>query len=298
MVSGSSLTAYWAAHFLADVIHQAIPSIVGILGVWGFGIDVPDVWVLFLVNIFANPPFIYFLSFLFDKEETGSLVVRMIFFVIGIVAPIAIAILQVVNLDTQKVAKILRWFFYPCPIYCLTFGYMSISNRDILKLFSSDIDRNRTMQPFDQDVAGPSLEFLLGAIAFYWLLVIAFELKIVDLLLCRGTRAAAPDEVRASALDARDVDVKEEERRVAAMDSDQLPVRMLNLFKSYGSVKAVNNVSFGLEYGECFALLGVSGAGKTSCFKCMTGEIYPTQGALTICGHDITTSSGFQLARK
>lgn len=54
---------------------------------------------------------------------------------------------------------------------------------------------------------------------------------------------------------------------------DQLPVRMTNLKKDYGSTKAVKSVSFGLEYGECFALLGVSGAGKTSVFKCMTGEI-------------------------
>ena len=121
----------------------------GILGVWAFGIDVPQVWVLFLVNVFANPAFIYFLSFLFDKEETGSLVLKMIFFVIGIVAPIAIAILQVVNEDTQNVAKILRWFFYPCPIYCLTFGYMSISNRDILKFFSKDIDKSRELKSFD-----------------------------------------------------------------------------------------------------------------------------------------------------
>jgi ABC-type multidrug transport system ATPase subunit len=64
--------------------------------------------------------------------------------------------------------------------------------------------------------------------------------------------------------------------------------------KSYGKVRAVNDTSFGLDYGECFALLGVSGAGKSTCFKAMTGEIYPTAGSLTICGHDVTTSSGFE----
>ena len=73
---------------------------------------------------------------------------------------------------------------------------------------------------------------------------------------------------------------------------------MANVSKTYGDVKAVKNVSFGLEYGECFALLGISGAGKTTCFKCMTGELYPTSGDLTICGFDITTSAGFQQARK
>ena len=60
---------------------------------------------------------------------------------------------------------------------------------------------------------------------------------------------------------------------------------------------AVKNISFGLEYGECFALLGITGAGKTSCFKCLTGEIYPDSGSLSINGHDITKQSGFDKAR-
>jgi len=55
----------------------------------------------------------------------------------------------------------------------------------------------------------------------------------------------------------------------------------------------VKNVSFGLEFGECFALLGVSGAGKTTLFKCLTGEIRPTSGQLTIQGYDVSTASGF-----
>jgi hypothetical protein len=84
--------------------------------------------------IFANPAFIYFLTFIFEKEETGSLVVKMIYFVIGIIAPIAISILQVVNSSTANYANILRWFFLPFPIFSLTFGYMSISNIDIIQL--------------------------------------------------------------------------------------------------------------------------------------------------------------------
>lgn len=66
----------------------------------------------------------------------------------------------------------------------------------------------------------------------------------------------------------------------------------------YGDVSAIKSISFGLEYGECFALLGVSGAGKTTCFKCLTGEVYPSSGSLSINGFDITSQSGFQQARK
>ena len=43
---------------------------------------------------------------------------------------------------------------------------------------------------------------------------------------------------------------------------------------------AVNNLSFALEAGECFALLGVNGAGKSTTFKALTSEVTPTSGKI------------------
>ena len=65
-----------------------------------------------------------------------------------------------------------------------------------------------------------------------------------------------------------------------------------------GKVCAVKDISFNLNYAESFALLWISGAGKTTCFKCLTSEIYPDSGAIRIFGNDITTFAGFQQARK
>jgi len=73
--------------------------------------------------VFANPPFIYFLSFVLTTEESGSLFVKILYFLFGILAPIAVAVLSFVNSTTVKVAKVLKWFFYPIPIYSLTYGY-------------------------------------------------------------------------------------------------------------------------------------------------------------------------------
>lgn len=50
---------------------------------------------------------------------------------------------------------------------------------------------------------------------------------------------------------------------------------------------AVERISFGLDYGECFALLGVNGAGKTTTFKSLTADTYPTEGEITVAGYDI-----------
>jgi len=93
MVSGCSLTSYWIGNYLADILFQALPSIVAIVGIHWFDISVPDVEYLFVVTIFSNPAFIYFFSFLFAKDETGSLVIKMVYFTIGIIGPIAISIL-------------------------------------------------------------------------------------------------------------------------------------------------------------------------------------------------------------
>jgi ABC-type multidrug transport system ATPase subunit len=35
-------------------------------------------------------------------------------------------------------------------------------------------------------------------------------------------------------------------------------------------------------------LLGVSGSGKTTCFKCLTGELSPSEGSMSVLGHDLT----------
>ena len=49
---------------------------------------------------------------------------------------------------------------------------------------------------------------------------------------------------------------------------------------------AIKNLNFCVEQGECFGLLGLNGAGKTSTFKCITQEFSPTNGTIYINGQD------------
>jgi len=78
---------------------------------------------------------------------------------------------------------------------------------------------------------------------------------------------------------------------VAKARPKEMPVRVSQLKKVFktglcGNLTAVNNVSFGLETGECFALLGVNGAGKTTVFKSLTNDTVPTGGRVHIGGWD------------
>jgi ATP-binding cassette subfamily A (ABC1) protein 3 len=59
---------------------------------------------------------------------------------------------------------------------------------------------------------------------------------------------------------------------------------------------AVSNLNFGLSSGECFALLGVNGAGKSTTFKSLTHEVLPTNGLIKIGGYDL--NKDFEKARK
>ena len=93
MVSGSGLFAYWTGNYIADIVFQALPAVSAIICVKLFGIDVPDVGYLFLAIMLSNPVFIYFFSFFFANDESGSLVLKIVYFVVGIVGPIAISIL-------------------------------------------------------------------------------------------------------------------------------------------------------------------------------------------------------------
>jgi len=54
--------------------------------------------------------------------------------------------------------------------------------------------------------------------------------------------------------------------------------------KKYGTLTAVDNVSFSISKGESFALLGPNGAGKTTILKMMLGFCYPTWGSIYING--------------
>ena len=68
-------------------------------------------------------------------------------------------------------------------------------------------------------------------------------------------------------------------------------IRVENLTKNYGPVKAVKSISFDLNDGQVVGFLGANGAGKSTTLKILTGYIAPTAGDVLIDGLDINEQS-------
>jgi ABC-2 type transport system ATP-binding protein len=66
-------------------------------------------------------------------------------------------------------------------------------------------------------------------------------------------------------------------------------IRVDNLAKTFGEIRAVDGVSFEVSAGEIFAFLGPNGAGKTTTIQMLTTLLRPTGGTMSVDGLDPTT---------
>jgi ABC-2 type transport system ATP-binding protein len=66
-------------------------------------------------------------------------------------------------------------------------------------------------------------------------------------------------------------------------------IKVVDLEKSYGDVRALRGVSFEIAPGEIIGLLGPNGAGKTTILKTLTGYLQPDSGQVMIDGLDVLT---------
>ena len=63
-------------------------------------------------------------------------------------------------------------------------------------------------------------------------------------------------------------------------------IELRELQKRFGTRLAVDNLTLTVPRGEIFGLLGHNGAGKSTAIGMMLGQVWPTGGAVRVCGHD------------
>ena len=112
------------------------------------------------------------------------------------------------------------------------------------------------------------LVFFVMNTLIFGILLILLEKKVFRALInsCKNSSVT----VDSGSNDDLDDDVDAEVQRVLANKSNSKQDDLLtvcNLQKDFGKFRAVQGISFGVHYGECFGFLGINGAGKTTSFK-------------------------------
>jgi ABC-type multidrug transport system ATPase subunit len=71
------------------------------------------------------------------------------------------------------------------------------------------------------------------------------------------------------------------------MSNNQFVLKINQVSRSFGRIKALDNVSFNVNAQSIFGLLGPNGAGKTTLFSIIANFIHPDSGSIEVLGHDV-----------
>jgi branched-chain amino acid transport system ATP-binding protein len=82
--------------------------------------------------------------------------------------------------------------------------------------------------------------------------------------------------------------------RTGLTDNSRTILEVAGLSKSFGSVRAADNIVLAVRKGEALGIIGPNGAGKSSLFNLITGDLRPDAGEVRLNGTDITRKSAHQ----
>lgn len=116
--------------------------------------------------------------------------------------------------------------------------------------------------------------------------------KVTSFLTCQwlfSNQTRQADDATQSLSADEDEDVIAENKRVQSGQANDDLILLNALTKEYPNGKrAVNFMSLGIPGGECFGLLGINGAGKTTCMGMLTAEFPPSSGDALLAGFSVT----------
>lgn len=284
IISGMSLLAYWSSNFLVDIIKYVVPCIAGPLISETLGAEtiasgskIDQLWQLFIYYGLSVTPFSYLFSFVFKDFTAAQTSSFFLNFGIGFIGGLALTVLQLFN-GSGIVTNIIKWPLRLIPTFSLSYGFMNLSGINYMNGSGSA----------DDDIL---LLWLISIVSF----VLLFAVEIIRTRKINFYNKELPRNQEPV-----DADVEEEDLRVQNSNDDfKVKVKgMRKIFRiGYNNYKvAVESISFGIQKGECFTLLGVNGAGKTTSFKMMTGDVIPSDGDIVINGYAVPNE--LHIARK
>ena len=313
IISGISLFSYWFNNYIFELLKYYIIGGICILLIYFY--DYYKRYLVFLYLLYgpAMVSFTYLFSFIFKSEDKGQTSILLINLLIGTLGGSAILIMRLNDELVQK-ARVLAYIFRIIPSFCFCYGYNLLLNEE--NLFYEDY---YFFSILDFEYVTSDFIFLASETFIYLLILILFENSDKLFRICYTTSKtnkknkeknrqnsnenninnisdiSIPDNVN-------DTYVKNEIiKSKKAKENEKYAMKIQGLIKTfYGGpfgfkifsfcfkqTRAVRNISFCLDYGECFGFLGINGAGKTTTFKCLSNEIFPTSGNIFIDNKNI-----------
>ncbi|KAK7803894.1 hypothetical protein U0070_020111 [Myodes glareolus] len=244
--------------------------------------NLPALLLLLLLYGWSITPLMYPASFFFSVPSTAYVVLTCINLFIGINSSMATFVLELLSdQNLQEVSRILKQVFLIFPHFCLGRGLIDMVRNQAMADAFERLGDKQFQSPLRWDIIGKNLLAMVAQGPLFLLITL--------LLQHRSRLLPQPKPRLLPPLEEEDEDVARERERVTkgATKGDLLVLR--DLTKVYRGQKspAVDRLCLGIPPGECFGLLGVNGAGKTSTFRMVTGDTLPSSGEAVLAGYNV-----------
>uniref|UniRef100_A0A671VNP6 P-type phospholipid transporter n=1 Tax=Sparus aurata TaxID=8175 RepID=A0A671VNP6_SPAAU len=288
-VSGVKPILYWLANFTWDMLNYTVPATMVVLIFISFQqqsyvseTNLPALILLLLLYGWSITPLMYPASFVFSVPSTAYVVLTSINLFIGINGSIATFVLELfVDEHLNEVNRILKKVFLIFPHFCLGRGLIDMAKNQAMADAFQRLGTKQTLDPLQWDFVGKNLFAMAAEGVIFFIFTILLQYK----FFIRFRYPEMPP------LGPEDEDVARERERVINGKAQSDILTMIDLSKVYkaGRKPAVDRLCLGIPRGECFGLLGVNGAGKTSTFRMLTGDTAITYGEAFLNHHSVLT---------
>ncbi|KAM4739858.1 phospholipid-transporting ATPase ABCA1 isoform 2-T2 [Anableps anableps] len=292
-VSGVKPVLYWLANFVWDMLNYSVPAMMVVLIFISFQqqsyvseTNLPALILLLLLYGWSITPLMYPASFVFSVPSTAYVVLTSVNLFIGINGSIATFVLELfVDEHLNEVNRILKKVFLIFPHFCLGRGLIDMAKNQALADAFQRLGSKQTLDPLQWDFVGKNLFAMAAEGVIFFIFTILLQYKFFIYFRPWWNNPPLPP------LGPEDEDVARERERVKSGKAQSDILTMMDLSKVYkaGKKPAVDRLCLGIPRSECFGLLGVNGAGKTSTFRMLTGDTPITHGEAFLNQHSVQT---------
>ncbi|XP_074136153.1 phospholipid-transporting ATPase ABCA1 [Sminthopsis crassicaudata] len=279
-ISGVKPVIYWLSNFVWDMCNYVVPATLVIIIFICFqqksyvsSTNLPVLALLLLLYGWSITPLMYPASFVFKIPSTAYVVLTSVNLFIGINGSVATFVLELfTNNKLNNINDILKSVFLIFPHFCLGRGLIDMVKNQAMADALERFGENRFVSPLSWDLVGRNLFAMAVEGVVFFLITVLIQYRFF--IKPRPVIAKLPP------LNDEDEDVRRERQRILDGGGQNDILAIKELTKVYRSKRkpAVDRICVGIPPGECFGLLGVNGAGKSSTFKMLTGDTSVTKG--------------------